>query len=206
MSVVLVLLAIALAVPLGLTESGAAVLGVLGWLVALAARVPTIASAGRLRDPQRGRTILAASSGVTDELVRLGLVLIGVSGFAPALWAGFGWALAELVFTGATRLAQFRWPMKRDAAELLRSQGGVASTHPAHSGVRGTTAAALHLGATLLVAAGPWWVLATAVAHVAVNLSFVRWARHRLALVELFGAAVSVVLLLGGLIVFDRLF
>lgn len=183
-SAVLVLLAAVLAILLGVSEAGVALLGVLAWLVALAARVPALASAGRLRDPERSRTILAATSAVTDEGVRLAFVLVVVSGSASALWAGFGWALAELVFVVATQLAQFSWPIGRQAAEQLRSQGGFISTHPAHGGVRGITATSFHLGATLLLAAGPWWVLVTASAHAAVNLVFARWARRRLVSVE----------------------
>ncbi|GLZ34990.1 hypothetical protein Lesp02_71770 [Lentzea sp. NBRC 105346] len=203
MSAVLVLLAAVLAIVLGVSEAGGALLGVLGWLVALAARLPVLGSARRLRDPERSRAILAATSAVTDEGVRLALVLVVVSGSASALWAGFGWALAELVFVVATRLAQFRWPIGREAAEQLRSQGGFISTHPAHSGVRGITATSFHLGATLLLAAGLWWVLVTASAHAAVNLVCARWARRRLVSVELFSAVVSAALLAAGLAAAD---
>jgi len=203
MSAVLVLLAATFVMLLGVSEAGAALLGVLGWLVALAARLPALASAGRLRDPERSRTILAAASAVTDEVVRLALVLVVVSGYIPALWAGFGWALAEVVFVVATHLAQFSWPLGRQAAEQLRSQGGFISTHPAHSGVRGITATAFHLGAVLLLTTGTWWVLVTASAHVAVNLAFARWARRRLVPVQLFSAVVSAALLAAGLITSD---
>lgn len=196
---VLVLLAATLAMLLGVSEAGAAFLGVLGWLVALAARLPALGSAGRLRDPARSRTVLAATSAITDEVVRLALVLVVITGPAAALWAGFGWALAELVFIVATHLAQFSWPMGRQAADQLRSQGGFISTHPAHSGVRGITATSFHLGATLLLATGPWWVLVTASAHAAVNLAFARWARRRLVSVQLFSAVVSAALLAAGL-------
>ncbi len=203
MSAVLVVLAATLGILLGVSEAGAVLLGVLGWLVALAARLPALASAGRLRDPERSRTILESASAITDEVVRLALVLVVVSGHAAALWAGFGWALAELVFVVATYLSRFSWPIGRQAAEQLRSQGGFLSTHPAHSGVRGITATSFHLGATLLLATGPWWVLVTAPAHVAVNLVFVRWARRRLVSVEVFSAVVSAALLVAGLAAAD---
>ncbi|NKE57070.1 hypothetical protein FXN61_09570 [Lentzea sp. PSKA42] len=200
MAGVLVLLAATLAMMLGVSEASTALLGVLGWLVALAARLPVLASAGRLHAVRRRDTILAVASGITDEVVRLALVLIVVSGAGSALWAGFGWALAELVFVAATQLTQFSWPIGRQAAEQLRSQGGFISTHPVHGGVRGITATVFHLGATLLLAAGPWWVPVTASAHVAVDVAFARWARRRLVPVELLGAAVSAVLLLAGLV------
>ncbi|GAA3870429.1 hypothetical protein GCM10022243_39760 [Saccharothrix violaceirubra] len=70
MSAVLVLLAVVLAIPLGVSEAGVALLGVLGWLVALAARLPALASAGRLPDLDRSRTILESASAITDEVVR----------------------------------------------------------------------------------------------------------------------------------------
>ncbi|MEU0883867.1 hypothetical protein ABZ345_35130 [Lentzea sp. NPDC005914] len=200
MASVLLLLAAVLVMTLGVSEVGAALLGVLGWLVALAARLPVLASAGRLHAIRRRDTILAVTSGITDEVVRLALVLALLGGVGSALWAGFGWTLAGLVFTGATRMAQFRWPLGQQAAEQLRSQGGFSSTHPVHAGVRAVTATSLHLGATLLLTAGPWWVLVTAAAHAVVNVVFARWAWRRLVPVEVLGTVVSAALLVAGLL------
>ena len=199
-AILLVLLAVMLAVLLGVSQAGTALVGVLGWLAALAARLPALGTAGRLHAVRRRDTIIGVSSGITDEVVRLALVLVAVSGVESALWAGFGWALAQLVFIAAIELTTFTWPIGRQAAEQLKAQGGFVSTHPAHSGVRGLTAMSFYLGATLLLTAGPWWVLATASAHVLVNLAFARQARKRLVAVEVFGAVVSVALLLAGLI------
>lgn len=170
----------ALALWLGTVAFGPVLLGVLGWAVALAARLPVVGSAGRLHDTGRGNVILSTASGVTDEVVRLALVLVGVSGVEPALWAGFGWALAGLAFTIATNRPQQGFP------ELA-------------------AATVFHLGATLLLAAGPWWVLLTATVHTAVNVGYARWPRHRLMPAELFGCAAGVGLLLAGLVTFGRL-
>lgn len=200
MAGVLVLLAAVLVMLLGIAEAGAALLGVLGWIVALAARLPALATAGRLRAAERRDTILAVASGITDEVIRLALVLVVISGTGSALWTGFGWALTGLVAVAATQLTQFSWPIGQQAAEQLRSQGGFISTHPVHGGVRGISATSFHLGATLLLASGPWWVLATASAHAVVNVAFARWARRRLMLVELLGAVLGAALLLGGLL------
>lgn len=193
-------LAVTLAVLLGADQVGTVLLGVLGWFVALAARLPAVGSANRLHAIRRRDTIVAASSGVTDEVVRLALVLVVVSGVESALWAGFGWALAQLVFIAATELKTFSWPLGTQATEQLQAQGGFVSTHPVHSGVRGLTTMSFHLGATLLLTAGPWWVLATASAHALVNLAFARQASKRLVPVELFGITVSVALLVAGLL------
>jgi hypothetical protein len=196
---VLVLLGVTFAVLLGVSQAGTALLGVLGWLVALAAHLPVLGSAGRLHAVRRRDTILAVSSGISDEVARLALVVVAVSGLPSALWAGFGWALAQLVFISATELTKFGWPIGQQAAEQLKAQGGFISTHPAHRAVRGVTSISFHLGATLLLTAGPWWVLATAASHAVVNVGFARWAGKRLVPVELFGAVVSVILLLAGL-------
>ncbi len=204
MAGVLVLLAAALVLVLGVSEAGAALLGALGWMIALAARLPVLASAGRLHAVKRRDTILGVASGITDEVVRLALVLVVVGGAGSALWTGFGWALAGLVFAAATQLTQFGWPIGRQAAEQLRAQGGFISTHPVHGSVRGITATSFHLGATLLLAAGPWWVLATASAHAVVNVAFARWAGRRLVQVELLAAVVSATLLLAGLLTSGR--
>lgn len=196
---VLVLLAVVLAVVLGFDQTGVVLLGVLGWLVALAARLPVLGSAGRLHALRRRETIVAVVSGATDEVVRLAVVLIAVSGIESALWAGFGWALAQLVFAAATEVPKFSWPVGRQAAEQLKAQGGFVSTHPAHSAVRGATTISFHLGATLLLSAAPGWVVATAFAHVLVNTGFARWAAKRLVAVEVFAFVVGVVLLVAGL-------
>jgi hypothetical protein len=195
----LALLAAALLVVFGIGQAGVALLGALGWTIALAARLPALGSAGRLHAVRRRDTITATASGATDEVIRLALVLVAVGGAESALWAGFGWALAQLVFIAANELTTFHWPIGRNAAEQLKAQGGFVSTHPAHSGVRGLTAISFHLGATLLLTAGPWWVLATASAHVLANLSFARWARTRLVPVEVFSATTGLSLLLAGL-------
>ncbi|MEU7478240.1 hypothetical protein AB0A63_19810 [Lentzea sp. NPDC042327] len=200
MAVLLALLAAVLAVLLGLDQAGVVLLGVLGWLVALAARLPVLGSAGRLHALRRRETIIAVVSGATDEVVRLALVVIVVSGVESALWAGFGWALAQLVFLAATELTRFSGPVGRLAAEQLKAQGGFVSTHPAHSAARGITTMSFHLGATLLLSTGPWWVVVTAFAHLLVNTGLVRWAGRRLVPVELFGAFVSAALLLAGLV------
>ncbi|WP_394619992.1 hypothetical protein JNUCC0626_13080 [Lentzea sp. JNUCC 0626] len=196
----LVLLAAAFTALLGIDQAGTVLLGALGWMVALAARLPVLGSAGRLHAVRRRDTIIATVSGATDEVVRLALVLVTVNGAASALWAGFGWALAALVFVAATELTAFTWPLGRQATEQLKAQGGFVSTHPVHSAVRGLVAISFHLGATSLLTAGPWWVLATAAAHVSVNVAFARWARSRLVPVEVFGAVVSAGLVLAGLL------
>ncbi|SES43416.1 hypothetical protein [Lentzea albida] len=195
----LALLAVALAVVLGADHAGAVLLGALGWFVALAARLPVLGSAGRLHALRRRETIIALVSGATDEVVRLAVVLVAVSGVESALWAGFGWALAQLVFTAATELPKFSWPVGRQASEQLKAQGGFVSTHPLHSAVRGVTAISFHLGATLLLSAGLWWVAVTASAHVLVNIGFARWAGKRLVAVEVFAVVVGAVVLVAGL-------
>jgi hypothetical protein len=142
--------------------------------------------------------------------VRLQLVLIGADSFTLAMWAGFGWALAELTFTMSNGLMQGTLLRSagnkgRRAAELLLSQGGFASTHPWHGVIQCVAATTFHLGATLLLAIQPWFVLFVAPAHAAVNLTHVRLARRQLARAELLSATVGASLLLTGLIVFGRL-
>jgi hypothetical protein len=152
MAAVFLLVAVGLAAWVGVAGAGAAVLGVLGWLVALAGRLPVVGAAGRLRDLRRGGVILAVTSGVTDEVVRLVFLPIGGTGFASVLWAGFGWAVADLVATG-----------------------GFAGAHGVRGVVRGIAMTAFHLGATtVLLAVGPWWLLLTVPVHVAANLVVAR--------------------------------
>ncbi|HEY8371809.1 MAG TPA: hypothetical protein VIL00_03605 [Pseudonocardiaceae bacterium] len=190
----------------GWTDIGAALLGALGWLVALALRVPVAAGAIRLRDQRNELTVLGAVSGPADEVARLGLVLVGVAGPSGALWAGFGWALAEQVFTmisAVSQAAQLGRPgvKGRRASELLFLYGGLAGARPWHRVIERVAAFAFHLGATLLLATQPWWVLLTAPVHAGWNLARVRWSRRHLVRVELVAVVTGGAVLLAGLLV-----
>jgi hypothetical protein len=54
---------------------------------------------------QHAATVMALISGPAEESVRLLLVLFAVSGFGNLLWARFGWATIEVVYTLVTALA-----------------------------------------------------------------------------------------------------
>jgi hypothetical protein len=103
-AIVPVVIAVVLATTLAPARAGAAALGAAGWLAALALRGPAAAFVSRM-PKENAPTFMALISGPAEELVRLLLVLFGVSGFGNLLWAGFGWATIEVVYTLVTALA-----------------------------------------------------------------------------------------------------
>jgi hypothetical protein len=184
--IVPVVIAVVLATTLAPARPGAAALGAAGWLAALALRAPAGPFVSRM-PKQDAPTFMALISGPAEELVRLLLVLFGVSGFGDLLWAGFGWATIEVIYTLVTALAVRRLLLdpSAKAAErrrLLISMGWlqyVQSLVPALGAVERAGASLLHIGFTLLLGWNPWLVLVTMPAHSATNLVAVRLIKRR---------------------------
>ncbi|GAA2848011.1 hypothetical protein GCM10010517_05180 [Streptosporangium fragile] len=192
---VAVLFAAALALWLAAPRWGAIALGAGGWLAALVLRGPIIAAVAKL-PRERAATVIGAASGPCEEIVRLLLVLLLVSGFPETLWAGYGWAAIEIVYTMVNALA-IRSLLGRtdekslEARRMLEAQGVLRADGPLWAAVERTGAGMLHIGLTLLLAWQPWLVLVTIPLHSAANLLAVRLMRTSLALTEVLVAAVG---------------
>jgi hypothetical protein len=200
-AIVPVVLAVVLATTLAPARAGPAALGAAGWLAALALRAPAGAFVHRM-PRQNAPTFMASISGPAEEFIRLLLVLFGVSGFGNLLWAGFGWATIEVVYTLVTGLAVRRLLLDpsakaAEARRLLVSMGWlqyVQSLVPVLGAVERAGVSLLHIGFTLLLGWNPWLVLVTMPAHSATNLVAVRLMKQRSVLlmetiVALVGAA-----------------
>ena len=200
-AVVPVLLGLLLATTLTPVRAGAAGLGAAGWLVALALRTPAAIAASRVPKLKRAQpmaTFMASISGPAEETVRLLMVLFLVKGFDNLLWAGFGWATIEVVYTLVNAIAIRRLlvdPREKaaEARRVLVSLGFlqyVKNLVPVVGAVERATVSLLHIGFTLLLGWNPWLVLVTMPTHSAVNISAMGLMKRRAVIVMESGLAV----------------
>lgn len=200
----LVVLAIAGPPPLAPLALGAA-----GWIAALVLRQPVILLVSRLTTPERTATIVGWLSGPAEELVRLAVVLVVIRSTADAVWAGAGWAAAEIVLVAVNTFAVAALlgrddPKALDARELLAVQGMTKPQHPLWGFVERLSASALHIGFSLLLVSSPWLVLVTLPAHSVVNMVAVRLGRSSLAATELFLAVAGAAAVVAGVLLAVR--
>jgi hypothetical protein len=202
-------LALAVPVLLGITiiaagaavDPGAILAGIVGWSGALALRAPLarLVSRGTQHDRMRADPIIAVTSGVVEEVVRLGAVVtVGLA--APrALWVGLGWGLAEALFaviSGAAILALIGSDPERDQEiSLIPLRDQTRSDSPLWGVIERIWKTGLHIGWTLLIAVSPILVVVTILAHAATELALllpaVRMGLPRLQLIGLAWAAVT---------------
>ncbi|MFJ2030102.1 hypothetical protein [Streptosporangium sp. NPDC087985] len=204
LAAVAVLLAAALTLWAGAPRWDAVALGAGGWLAALVLRGPIAAVVAKL-PRERATTIIGAASGPCEEIVRLLLVLLLVSGFPEVLWAGYGWAAIEIVYTMVSALFIRSLLGKTDeksleARRLLEAQGMLRPDGPLWAVLERISVSLLHIGFTLLLAWQPWLLLATVPLHSAVNLLVVRLARVSLPKAEALIAVVSAAVFAFGLL------
>jgi hypothetical protein len=173
----------------GAPDWAAVGLGAAGWLAALLLRGPVAAAVSK-QPKERAALIVASASGPCEELVRLALVVLVLSGSTEALWAGFGWGAVEILYTAVNALVVRSLlgrtdPQAQEARAMLEAQGTLRTDGPLWAFLERIGATFLHLAFTLLLVWQPWTVLATVPLHSAVNLGFVRLARASLPLAEL---------------------
>ena len=182
--------------------------GALGWVLALVLRLPVVlgmrkAGAG----PDLMRRWTPALAGPTEELVRLGVVLLASRDFATAYAIGAGWAAVEAVYgiqVGFVRLALMRRddPKALEARQELARMGLDREIAPAWGVVGRLCAGAAHIGFTLLVARVPLLVIALIPIHAAVNMGVMALLPRGIARTEALVALSGTVLFLGGLAAF----
>jgi hypothetical protein len=151
------------------------VAGALGWLIALAARTPVILVAMRLfGSSERALPLIIASSGPTEETVRVIAVLLVGRDLATALWLGFGWTAIEIGYTYLNSIVVAQLlsrgdPQAQRVLELV-PPAAVADAAPWWSAIERAGVSALHIGFTLIVAVVPIAFVLTALIHSAFNL------------------------------------
>ncbi len=182
--------------------------GALGWTLALVLRLPVVFGLRQLgAGPDVMRRWTPALAGPTEELARLGVVLVASQDFATAYAIGAGWAAVEAVYgiqVGFVRLALMRRddPRALEARQELAKMGLDREIAPAWGVVERLFAGAAHIGFTLLVARWPLLVIALIPVHTAVNMGVMALLPRGIARTEALVAVSGSVLFLGGLAVF----
>lgn len=182
--------------------------GALGWVLALVLRLPVVLGLRRLGagvDVMRRWT--PALAGPTEELVRLGIVLVASRDFATAYAIGAGWAAIEAVYgiqVGFVRLALLRRddPKALEARQELARLGLDRDIAPAWGVVERLFAGAAHIGFTLLVDSWPLLVIALIPIHAAVNMGVMALLPRGIARTEALVALSGTALYVGGLAAF----
>ena len=182
--------------------------GALGWVLALALRLPVVLGLRRLgAGPDVMCRWTPALAGPTEELVRLGVVLVASQDFATAYAIGAGWAAIEAVYgiqVGFVRLALMRRddPKALEARQELAKMGLDREIAPAWGMVERLFAGAAHIGFTLLVAQWPLLVIALIPIHAAVNMGVMALLPRGIARTEALVALSGSALFLGSLAAF----
>ena len=187
------------------------VVGAVGWNLALLLRGPVAWFLKRRGDDQLASPWFVAASGPTEELVRLGAVLLLGRDLETAISIGFGWAAIEVLYSVVQGLA-LATLMERDDPEAERIRALIPAptatlitpVAPWLGIVERVWASALHLGFTVMLAAQPLLVLLTIPAHSATNLVLLR-ATERLGLarVQLLGMAWGALVVLAAVLVWS---
>src|SRR5215469_16328840 len=189
-------------------------IGALGWTIALMLRNPVALLAKAIPATSKHvTTIVVASSGPCEELVRLAVVLLLGRAFPMALSIGLGWAAIEVVYaivTSLVTLSLFRRDDEkaRRGRTVLENMGlakAMLNAPPFMGVVERISASALHIGFTLLLAWQPLLVILTIPLHSSTNFMALFLVRRSVVLMELCVAVIGIVALLAGLGVFGRL-
>lgn len=181
-------------------------LGALGWFVALLLRGPVSALVAKLPE-EKGRNILALSSGPLEESVRLLLVAFTsvAASSAGIVAAGQGWAAIEVLFTivnivALTTLANKTDEKAMEAKKFLAAQGQL-NVSPLWGVIERIWASAFHIGATMIVAFNPWTVIILIPLHSGLNWFAVRFLNQSFLKSNMFVAIVGVITFIVGLLV-----
>jgi hypothetical protein len=185
------------------------IVGAVGWNLALLLRGPVAWFLKRRGDEQLASPWFVAASGPTEELVRLGAILLLGRDLETAVSIGFGWAAIEVGYSVVQGLA-LATLMERDDPEAERIRALIPAPAatlitpeaPWLGIVERVWASALHLGFTVILAAQPLLVLLTIPAHSATNLVLLR-ATERLGLrrLQLLGMAWATLVVLAAVVV-----
>ena len=189
-------------------------IGALGWTIALVLRNPVALIARIISATSKHvTTIVVASSGPCEEIMRLLAVLLFGRAFPIALSIGLGWAAIEVVYAiinGFVTLSLFRRDDEkaRQARAMLESMGlakAMLNGPPLMGVLERITASAIQIGFTLLLAWQPLLVILTIPVHSSTNFVALSLVRRSVVLAELGVAIIGAIVLLAGLGVFGRL-
>lgn len=181
-------------------------LGALGWVIAFFLRGPLSALVMKM-PKEKATTIIAGSSGVFEECVRIAMLLLTSVTFSWSLSLGQGWAAIEVLFVIINLLVMLSLSKRTDekavqAKEMLQMQGNM-NAHPMWGIIERIFASAFHIGCTLVVAKYPMSVVVLIPLHSFVNLYAMKLAKKSMVRTEVFIAVTGMITLVAGLLVFQ---
>ncbi|MCL6604079.1 MAG: YhfC family intramembrane metalloprotease [Paenibacillus sp.] len=180
-------------------------LGALGWTVALFLRGP-LSLLVQKWPVERAKNVIVSSSGVLEEGVRVILLVLTSVSFSWAQSVGQGWAAIEVLFViinviMITVLIKRTDEKAMQAKEMLQTQGHIQAS-PLWGILERIWASAFHIGATLVIAHNAWLVLLMIPLHSGLNLIAVRMAKGSILRTNMLVAAVGLITLAIGVLIF----
>lgn len=178
--------------------------GALGWFIALGLRGP-VSLVGRFMTKDKTTTIIVASSGPLEEIVRLLLLALTSVAFSWSVSVGQGWAAIEVLFAVVNQIVLTIIVQRTDekaiqAKEFLESSGTL-NLSPIWGVLERIFASAFHIGSTILVASNFWLVIVMIPIHSAINLGALKLSKKSIVLTEVFMGVVGTLTLLVSLLV-----
>ena len=164
-------------------DTGYALIGALGWWLALLLRMPFILFAKQKElDFKLSNRLIVGASGPAEELVRLIILLIIGLTTNNAFSVGLGWAAIEIVYglvqiVGIGILEQRTDKEAEEAKKLMKQAGMDKSLEPSTpfwGALERVSASALHIGFSLMLVFSPFMVAFTIPFHSAVNFGVLR--------------------------------
>lgn len=178
-------------------------LGALGWFIALGLRGP-VSLVKKFMSKEKTTTIVVASSGPLEEIVRLLLLALTSAAFSWSVSVGQGWATIEVLFAIINQIILIIMVQRTDekaiqAREFLESSGTL-NLSPILGVLERIFASAFHIGSTILIASNFWFVIIMIPIHSLINLGALKLAKKSIVLAEVLIAVVGTIVFLTSLL------
>lgn len=190
-------------------DSSSVLLGALGWWLALLLRVPVILFVRFKKiEQKKSNKLIVGISGPTEEITRLILLLIIGLNSPNSYSVGLGWAMIEVVYgliqiIGIGVLEQ-KTDAKAEEAKILMKQMGMdkslAPSTPFWGALERVTAAAVHIGFSLLLVFSPYVIILTMPLHSFINFLVVKMNKTSIRKSQLRFLIIGCVILLLGIL------
>lgn len=178
-------------------------LGGLGWFIALGLRAP-VSLVGKFMSKEKTTTIVVASSGPLEEIIRLLLLALTSAAFSWSVSLGQGWAAIEVLFAVINQVILINVVQRTDekaiqAREFLESSGNL-NLSPIWGVVERIFASAFHIGSAILIASNFWLVIMMIPIHSVLNLGALKLAKKSIVTTEVLIAVIGTLVFLTSLL------
>lgn len=141
-----------------------------------------ISLVGKFMSKEKTTTIIIASSGPLEEIVRLLLLALTSAAFSWSVSVGQGWAAIEVLFAIINQVVLIIMVQRTDekamqAREFLESSGTL-NMSPIWGVVERIFASAFHIGSTILIASNFWFVIIMIPIHSKLKEEIIGWCQY----------------------------